>query len=323
MISRKSAKLIAEAYAGHFKGGLLNGGFTGFYWSGNELKSDTIQNFFYEEDYEVWFLQAMRKFPTTPYRAHLISAIMELHTGNTQVPATKDWDWPQRRELGQRMLKKLAEDILKLYDSIPEREVDFSKAETKEQISLLRSFKTIDRPAFVVINKLKSQLELDGYVYREGILYPAESSVIKEEEEQSVLEMLVKKLALANSNIILNHLKLSEEHYLNNKWGDSISNSRNFLEAILESISHTLHAKNGLATSLPDRPVLVRDFLEQQGFIDRVEKDAISKVYGLISNTGAHPNIAEKDQARLMRHLALSFSQFALLRWEGYLKNNP
>jgi hypothetical protein len=110
---------------------------------------------------------------------------------------------------------------------------------------------------------------------------------------------------------------------LNNKWGDSISNSRNFLEALLESISHTLHTKNGLTTSLPDRPVFVRDFLEQQGFIDRVEKDAISKVYGLISNTGAHPNIAEKDQARLMRHLALSFSQFALLRWEGYLKNNP
>ena len=38
-----------------------------------------------------------------------------------------------------------------------------------------------------------------------------------------------------------------------------------------------------------------------------------------MSDTGGHPYMAAKDQARLMRHLALTFSQFVLLRLEGYI----
>jgi hypothetical protein len=46
-------------------------------------------------------------------------------------------------------------------------------------------------------------------------------------------------------------------------------------------------------------------------------KEALAKVYGLLSHTGGHPYMAQNDQARLLRHLALTFSQFAMLRLRG------
>ena len=68
------------------------------------------------------------------------------------------------------------------------------------------------------------------------------------------------------------------------------------------------------------RPVRVRDYLESQGLVEPKEKEAIATIYGLLSETGGHPYVAQKDQARLMRYLALTFAQFALLRLRGALQ---
>jgi hypothetical protein len=54
--------------------------------------------------------------------------------------------------------------------------------------------------------------------------------------------------------------------------------------------------------------------------LETKEKKAISEIYGLLSETGGHPYIAENDQARLSRNLALTISQFVMLRYEGVLK---
>jgi hypothetical protein len=67
----------------------------------------------------------------------------------------------------------------------------------------------------------------------------------------------------------------------------------------------------------------VRDYLEQNGLLEGKEKDALAKVYGLLSETGGHPYMAQNEQARLLRHLALSFSQFAMLRFRGCLAARP
>jgi hypothetical protein len=81
-----------------------------------------------------------------------------------------------------------------------------------------------------------------------------------------------------------------------------------------------LVASNPLSPDVLTKPVMVRDYLEQVGLLEKKEKEAVSQVYGLLNNTGGHPYIAERDQARLMRHLALTFSQFVLLRLEGILR---
>lgn len=300
MISRKSTRMLADFIYVGFSDALENS-----MWAGERFNFDGLKNFLYELEYDPMFLRLIeRQYENDPL---LENFILGLHTGDSLGNVVKTGR--EALERGQEYLLRLTKDIMPLVVRLSEEEIAGYNPRREEYKEVAKAF--------------IAQLELDGYVYRSGNLYPSESSVIDEGEEQNLLELLVNRLSLADKPVIINHLRLSEEHYLNNKWGDSISNSRNFLEAILEKIAHALHTKKGLNTPLSDRPVLIRNFLEQQGFIDTIEKEAIGKVYGLISNTGSHPNIAEKDQARLMRHLALSFSQFVLLRWEGYLTNNP
>ena len=64
----------------------------------------------------------------------------------------------------------------------------------------------------------------------------------------------------------------------------------------------------------------MRNYLEEEGLLETKEKEAVAKIYGLLSNTGGHPYMASNDQARLLRQLALTLSHFVMLRFDGYLK---
>ena len=195
----------------------------------------------------------------------------------------------------------------------------------KHEIEMEQFGEFIEDSAIERMAALKSQLEIDGYVYRDKKLYYSESSVIDEQQEQSYLESLVDSLSLTDRKTIKHHLSLSDEHYINNKWDDSIANSRKVLDAILTQVASAVYSK---VNSKPIPPEMlknatdIRNFLERQNILTRVEREALDKNYSALSATGGHPYIAEKDQARLMRHLALTFSQFVLLRYQGFLANN-
>ncbi|MCZ6777144.1 MAG: hypothetical protein O7D34_11925 [Ignavibacteria bacterium] len=78
--------------------------------------------------------------------------------------------------------------------------------------------------------------------------------------------------------------------------------------------------KRNLPESTYSRPVQVRDYLEKEGLLETKEKEALASVYGLLSETGGHPYMAQNEQARLLRHLPLTFSEFAMLRLQGCLR---
>jgi hypothetical protein len=290
------------------------------------IKEDALNTFFFERDYEVYFMQLMRTSTVGKSDMNLVNAIASIHTGETLVPGTPDWNYEARQELGQQLLRKMAEDILRYYEITPVRQVDYSKAQNEQQIQILRRMALIDRPAEIEIKRLESRLELDGYKYKNGKLYAIESSVIPEEEEQSYLERLTSEVNLTDQNTVKHHSQLSEEHYLNGKWDDSISNSRKVLDSILTQVMEALYLKIEQTTApagLAKNAFQTRQYLERQGIVTTAEREALDKAYGVLSVTGGHPYIAEKDQARLMRHLSLTFSQFVLLRYQGYLTNNP
>jgi hypothetical protein len=321
MISRKSARLIGECYGTHFRNplrktiSLLDG-------QVHELYEETLNNFLFEQDYESWFLQLMRSIIFAGNERKLVRKIMEIHTGETVTPSTQTWTMNQREELGQTLLKKLAGDILKLYETIPVKQLDYSKAETPQEVAILKRLANSARPAAQFSEKLKAQLEMDGYVYRDGHLYPTESSVIDEQAEQNYVELLIGSLNLPDKSTIKHHLKLSEEHYVAKRWDDSISNSRKVLDAILSQVTQAIHLKSDKTPApagLLKNATQIREYLEKRGIVTRAERESLDKNYGLLSVTGGHPYIAEKDQARLMRHLALTFSQFVLLRYQGFL----
>ncbi len=96
-----------------------------------------------------------------------------------------------------------------------------------------------------------------------------------------------------------------------------------FLECVLAEIVVALGTMvKGLRPSVAilENPREVRDYLEREGLLEAKEKEALAKIYSLLSHTGGHPYMAENDQARLLRHLSLTFSQFAMLRLEGLVK---
>ena len=293
MITRKSAFLIAEAYDYCFK----KKGTSSSY----QLIRDSLYDFLYRNDYEAWFLNCIKSMREYDRPRQLKEFIMCLHTGESFIKVTPKWDQNERKKLGQNYLKNLAQDILIYLTGY-----FFYKSDERER----------------KVNFLKRQLELDGYIFEDKNLLETESSVIDEKEEQEYLLYLVEQAKLEDLEVIKHTLKLSEEHYLNGKWDDSISNSRRYLEAILLQIASSLSKhkyQKDLNTKILESASQVRQYLQKEELIEKKETDALAKIYGLLSNTGSHPYIAEKDQARLLRHLSLTMSQFVLLRFIGFI----
>lgn len=305
MISRRAARLIAEVYTLAFSkvtGGRTNAGpYRNF-----RILNDELRDFLYDEEYADWILYILNVGTNVTNERILKDRIMAFHTGEVftwfKNPYT-DVSLELRSTTGQIFLHGFAQSIFRL------NEVEKQSDEVCQ-----------------LLNKLKARLELDGYVYSKGKLYPSEASVIDEQEEHSYLENLIDESNLADPDVMKHHLKLSEEHYVDGKYDDSISNSRKILDAILAQVASAIYLKvnnNPIPPQMLRNATDIRLFLERQNIVTRVEREALDKNYGALSATGGHPYIAEKDQARLMRHLALTFSQFVLLRYQGFLANNP
>lgn len=300
MISRKTAKAIGEAYGKKFTGERYNS-----YSRKNvpNVLNSAMYDFLYENDYEAWFCNEAKRLHHN--NRAVKEFIMRLHTGETQANVTSSWTWEQRQLLGQRYLEDLALDFLNYY-----KESDPSF--TYEKKKLLNSNKSLTR-----------NLELDGYLYLNNLLLSPESDVLDTVEEAGLLESLFTSMGLANKEVVLNHLNLSSKHYIDGNWGDSITNSRNFLEGTMREVAANYSKKiKGvtLGKSKYESPSNIRNYLENEGLLETKEKKVIASVYGLLSNTGSHPYMADNDEARLLRHLALTLSQFVMLRLQGRLK---
>jgi hypothetical protein len=268
------------------------------------MNGSEVYDFLFENEYPPWFCNVGKEaaLNCTHSTRPFTDFILRIHTGESLVSVTASWTWQQREKLGQQLLRDLAEDITK-------------------------QWKARDRWGSVkhLLDQLYPSLELDGYVFRGDVLLAPEEDVLDVKEESGVLQDLYRGLQLPNQDTVFHHLMLSEEHYLAKRWDDSISNSRKFLEGILQEVAADHHlAPHGSAIDAEtySRPVRVRDYLESSGLLESKEKVALSSVYGLLSQTGGHPYMAESEQARLLRHLALTFSQFALLRLKGFKTSN-
>jgi hypothetical protein len=215
-------------------------------------------------------------------------------------------DPAKRRSMGQAILRKLAEDIL--------NELSVAKAE--------RPWSWDSGPK-QLNERLQSHLSLDGYLYKDGKVLAPESDVLDTAEAGGVLERLYADLRLSEKETAFHCLKQSEEHWHNRKWDDCIANARRFLECVLTEVA-CAHSLKTTGNSLPQKkPFEIRDYLEKARLMETKEKEALAKDYGLMSETGSHPYIAEQDQARLLRQIALIWAQFVLLRWQGFLAAKP
>lgn len=295
MISRKSAHAIAHAYANEFSR-TRTVRIRSNRRRETYVSRDALYDFLYQHDFSAWFCNGVEKLFSL---RDVQEFIMRLHTGETQMVVTPTWDMSSREKLGQKYLLHLAEAILKRWE--------LARGYRQEEVEHKR-------------HGLLRSLELDGYVYHDDRLLFSEADILDVQEERGLLQDLYERLELPDPDIVWNHLDLSEEHYVAERWGDCISNARSFLECTLKNVA-SAHSRDirlqALPNSTADKPAQVRHYLCDEGMLEPVERDAIAKAYAMMSQTGSHPYMAEKDQARLVRHIALTYAQFAMLRYEG------
>lgn len=292
---------MGSLFAYHFRTYHYNGGPNAHSWY--TCNTQKLYDFLYRNEYEAYLMNIVNNEVTGSSDRPIAEFIMKLHTGETIASATKNWSWKERRSLGNRILRDLAADILAL--------------ESKEAYQLEQKSEDHDLRA-----ALNSDLELDGYTYKDGRLLYSEASVMDEHEEEGVLDQLTIELKLPDYAVVKHHLDQSAVHYTEGRWDDCIANARKVLESVLSQCALVYSTKvqaNPLSQTKLQRSADVRDYLEKEKLLEGKEKKALAEVYGLLSNTGGHPYIAAKEQARLMRHLALTFTQFVLLRLQGSL----
>jgi hypothetical protein len=296
MISRKSVLSIARAYVAYFsyihRDRSRN--------SSQKIFKNKLYDFLYENEFDIWFLDKIKKI--NPYTIQdLKELILHIQTGQTLLAYDVFLDENETFKLGQQLLQKLAESLILECENNP----DFNNAK-----------------GILAVEQMKLDLELDGYVFRNSRLFSPDSTILDESEEEEILVNLINSVQLEDIKTIKYHLDLSAENYRESNWSDSISNSRKVLEAILSQIANRFAQVSGIKPlSLKDQKWAgkVREYLKKYDFFEEQEKEAIGKIYGFLSETGSHPYIANRDQARLMRHLFLTICQFELLRLEGIL----
>ena len=299
MISRQASVAIANTYIQRFSSSSRN-----YYGSSIEkVHYNNLYDFLFENEYETWFCNLAQKL----YKIRQLKEFfLKLHTGESLTSATKDWTWENRQKLGQRLLRSLAEDQLQWYETIRENQWLWNHLYASTADELVR------------------RLELDGYIFQGGRLLFQQSDVLDVEQERSILEMLYQAAMLKRSSEAFQFLSLAEEHFIAGRWSDSISNARKFFELTATEGARAIGTLKGCSLdeiSLA-RPAAVRQFLERQGLLEKKERETFDKVYSLLSETGAHPYMAESDQARLLRQLSLTLSQFILLRLRAALSTS-
>lgn len=308
MISRRATKILSELINEIYKGTYkrkVNNGITYSYEYEYEFKTNDFYDFLYERDYPEWFLLLTKTLRSHDERS-ILEYIMGLNIG--------DFGWRFNQSINIETKKKLMESAkIILYNLVIDTLNNTNNRERAPKIHNLHQ-------------KLIYQLELDGYIYQNNQLYKSENNIVNTEEESGIIHKLVTEMQLSNQNVIFHHLKLIETDYLDQKWDDSISNSRKFLESVLQEIAKRysqVFKGEMLSDEYVKKAINIRKYLEDEQVFSEEEITIYRTSYGLLSATGNHPYIAEKDQAALMQNMVMTLAHFALLRYQGLSHKAP
>jgi hypothetical protein len=168
----------------------------------------------------------------------------------------------------------------------------------------------------VPLDDLERFLRLEGWEISAGSLRKTEATIVDLQAEEDALLALLRNSNLPNTETIESHLTRSAEEYGRDN-NNSMTNSRQALEQMLEDIAHTTARQR--QDPIPVREQ-VRNYLETCGFFNQEEKRGFSGVYGFLSN-GPHPGIVDREAARLGRNFALGACHYALQKYQRWTQN--
>lgn len=284
-LSRRTTRILADLYVSTF---------TKYARSSRAsvtvlIDTKALYTCVYEADCEAWLCSNIER-QSTDERLHPF--ILKLHTGESVNAPT--WGLPQRVKYGQKMLLELCTAILRADD---------------------------DTVGDDELKGLRSALELDGYVFRNGKLLRAEGETQDVEAERGELAQLYVDLRLPNRAIVEDCLAKSEEHYAAGNYRDCIANARHYVEKILHDVATEWSKRPGEPPLIikPGQPAAgpCRNYLKDVGVFSEDEKNVFKELHGLLSGTGGHPALPEREAARVFRRLATSMGLYALLQYQA------
>jgi hypothetical protein len=165
--------------------------------------------------------------------------------------------------------------------------------------------------------ELLGSLQLDGYEYIEGKLVEAALKGVDLQAEDEYLLHLLKEINPDNLSAILHHHKEADDTYVGGNWGPASSETRNFFVAVLRGIRNVA-TKQGAAGPFAGPEKNLINNLQEIGFLDSEEKEAVLKIWVLLSYSGAHPGVQPPERARLTRLLVLGLTEWLCLKFTAW-----
>jgi hypothetical protein len=303
MIGRGTTLRLADAAQARFSA--TNGPAS----RGRYVPWDPVYDFCFGWDFEPLFCNAIKYAASQGERA-FSEFILRLHTGETVlVLRARAVESPEME--GQVFLRQLAQAILADYHQPP---VAGTVPGGNTSRALAEAGKRLLKPS---MNALIAALELDGYAWANEKLIHRESAPVDAEKHRSLLVMQASDLGLSKLDVLAHNLKLSEDAYQASRWEDCVGNARKAMELAFQECA-ALWSRKILGQELDPEtykwPAEVRNFMEAQGLLTEHERKAAAANYGMFSGVGNHPYIAQNDQARMGRQIALILAEFVLLR---------
>jgi hypothetical protein len=172
-----------------------------------------------------------------------------------------------------------------------------------------------------IAEELRASLEIDGYELVAGRLVPATMKGINLQAEDDYLVHLIRSIAPANVEVILHHHGEADDTFVNGNWGAASAETRNFFIALLRGLRDVATARGGVPSFAHGNDSgLIEDY-HRRGLLTAKEKDAILKLWVLLSYSGPHVGIQDDERARLIRLLVLGQAQWLCLKFIAWDRN--
>ncbi len=163
-------------------------------------------------------------------------------------------------------------------------------------------------------NAIAEQCRKARYLYLKGSL--SEGLNLEVNQDKIAVEEYIQRYGFPHT--LIESLNEAEWLYLHGttplEFKSSMGHLRSFLESVHSEAMPALYGKFG--GSIPDRWGEGLSYLVQNNVLSTVEEKFVAGLYGLISDEGVHPLVAEREYVRLSRNFVIEYALLFLRKME-------
>ena len=158
------------------------------------------------------------------------------------------------------------------------------------------------------LEDIKQALRVDGLDLVEGRIAPFLTPHVQPEVEQGLLEA---RLSSAGFEEPLNRFSQSVDNAARSQWESANGDIRTFLDSLCGELAARLYP----GTGKPPTGGAARQFLQDQGFLNKKEADLLKSLFSVLHGEGPHPGTSSSDDCHRRRLMVVSLANYYLDRF--------